>query len=62
MGTLKIVGIALLVVGGIVLILSLVADLAGIGGSPTFGYRQIIGTIAGVIAVVAGAVLLLRKK
>jgi hypothetical protein len=61
MGGKKIAGIALLVVGILVLILSLIADLVGIGGSPVFGYKQIVGSVAGVVAIVVGLFLALRK-
>ncbi len=61
MGGKKIAGIALLVVGLLVLILSLIADLVGIGGSPVFGYKQIIGSVAGVAAIAVGLFLALRK-
>jgi hypothetical protein len=61
MGGKKIAGIALLVVGILVLILSLMADLVGIGRWPVFGYKQIIGSVAGVIAIVVGLFLALRK-
>jgi len=58
----KIAGIVLLVIGAIILVLSLTADLVGIGVNPAvFGYRQIIGTIVGVIVIVAGLILVLRK-
>ena len=58
----KIAGIVLFVIGAIILVLSLTADLIGIGVNPVvFGYRQIIGTIVGVIVVVAGLILILRK-
>ena len=60
MGGKKTVGIVLLVVGIVVLVLSLAADPIGIGGSPRFGYQQIIGTIAGVIVAVVGLFLTLR--
>ena len=56
----KTVGIVLLVVGIAVLVLSLAADLIGIGGNPVFGTIQIIGAIAGAIAAVVG--LVLRRK
>lgn len=61
MGGRKIAGIVLLVLGIVILILSLIADLVGIGVSPMFGYRQIIGTVAGVIVAAVGLVLALRK-
>jgi hypothetical protein len=61
MGGKKTTGIVLLVVGIIVLLLSLVADPIGIGGSPGFGYYQIGGTIVGAIVTVVGLVLTLKK-
>ena len=57
----KIVGIILLVVGIIVLLLSLFADVIGIGTSPRFGYRHIVGIIAGAIFSAAGLFLILKK-
>jgi hypothetical protein len=56
----KKLGIVLLVLGIVVLILSLAADLIGIGVVPAFGYKQIAGVILGVVAGVAG-LLFLRK-
>lgn len=61
MNTKKIVGIVLLVVGIVVLLLSLTADVIGIGQHIGFGYWQILGTIAGAILAVVGLVLMLRK-
>jgi hypothetical protein len=57
----KNLGIALLVVGIVVLLLSLAADMIGIGGAPGFGYKQILGAVAGVVAAVVGFVLYSRK-
>lgn len=57
MGSKRIAGIILLVAGVIVVILSLAADTIGIGGMPSFGPYQIAGTVAGVVAVVLGAIL-----
>ena len=58
----KIAGIVLFVTGAIILVLSLIADLIGIGVNPiVFVYRQIIGTIVGVIVIVAGLILILRE-
>lgn len=61
MSTKKIVSIVLLVVGVIVLLLSLTADVLGIGVHVGFGYQQILGTIVGAILAVVGLVLILRK-
>jgi hypothetical protein len=57
----KTAGIALLVIGIIVLVLSLFADTLGLGGSNSvFGPYQIAGIIIGAIVVVVGLVLTLR--
>jgi hypothetical protein len=61
MGGKKLLGIVLLVVGIVVFVLSLAADPIGIGGSPRFGLYQIVGTVVGAIAAVAGVILTLRK-
>ena len=42
-------GVALLVMGVVLVLLSLSADLIGLGSSPGFGLRQWGGTILGVI-------------
>lgn len=57
----KKIGIALLVAGVVLLLLSLAADAIGIGGIPGYGYKQIAGIIVGVIAAVIGFVLYSRK-
>ena len=61
MGNKKTIGIALLVVGVVLIIGSLAADAIGIGGAAGFGYKQIIGAVVGVIAAVVGFVLYSRK-
>jgi uncharacterized protein YqgC (DUF456 family) len=53
------IGLALLIGGIIVLIISVAAD--AIGGSPGFGYKQMAGTVAGAIAAIIGAILMWRK-
>ncbi len=61
MGSRKTVGIVLLVVGIVVLLLALLADPIGLGGSsPVFGPYQIAGTIAGAIVAVGGFALAFR--
>ena len=57
----KKIGIMLLVVGVVILVLSLVADIIGLGGVPGFGYKQILGTIVGAIVTIAGLVLTTKK-
>lgn len=54
--------LAILAVGILVLLISLGADVIGIGGSPgIFGYKQVAGTLAGIILALIGAFLYLRS-
>jgi hypothetical protein len=57
----KTVGIMLLVVGVVILVLSLVADIIGLGSAPGFGPNQILGTVVGAIVTIAGLVLTIKK-
>ncbi len=57
----KTTGIVLLVVGIIVLLISLLADVLGVGTWSGFGYYQIGGAVAGAIVAVVGLVLTLKK-
>ena len=57
----KTIGIALLVVGVVIIIGSFAADSIGIGSAPGFGYKQIIAAVVGVIAAVVGLVIYARK-
>ena len=61
MGARKIIGIILIVVGVLALAVFLLADVIGYG-SPGFGIRQIIGTVAGGVAAIVGLVLLAIRK
>jgi hypothetical protein len=53
----KTLGLILIVVGIVVLLLSLFADLIGIGGYPGIGYKQVVGIIFGVVIIVIGSIL-----
>lgn len=55
----KTIGIVLLVAGAVLLIGSLTAD--AFGGVAGFGYKQIVGAVAGVIVAVVGYVLYSKK-
>lgn len=57
----KQLGIVLLVIGVIILLLSLLANFIGVGSAPGFGYKQITGTVVGVIVAIVGYVLFSRK-
>jgi len=52
----KTIGTVLLVAGVILLIVSLGADVIGLGGGGRFGSQQILGAVAGVILLVTGFV------
>jgi len=54
-------GFVLLGAGAVILLLSLTADLFGLGGAAGFGYKQMIGTLAGVIAIAVGYFLAFRN-
>lgn len=47
----------LLAAGVVLLLLSLLADVIGLGASSAFGYRQIAGMVVGIIGAIAGYVL-----
>jgi hypothetical protein len=47
----------LIVVGIIILLVSLLADVLGIGGYPGIGYKQIIGAIVGAVISIIGFIL-----
>ena len=53
--------LVILVVGIVVLLLSLGADVIGIGGAARFGYKQVAGVLAGIILALVGAFLYLRS-
>ena len=50
----KTISTLLLVAGIILLILSLGADMVGLGATPIFGYKQILGSVVGAVVVIAG--------
>ena len=47
----------LIVVGIIILLVSLLADVLGIGGYPGIGYKQILGAIVGAVISIIGFIL-----
>ena len=54
-------GMTLFAVGVILLLGSLGADMIGVGVTPGFGLRQIIGSVAGVLVAIVGYVMYSRK-
>ena len=61
MGSKKTTGIVLFGAGAVILVLSLAADPIGIGGSPGFGWKQILGALAGAVLTVVGLALGYKK-
>ncbi len=58
MPRLRSVGVGLLVAGILILLVSALADVLGIGGSPNvLGYRQLSGIAVGAVLAIVGAVL-----
>ena len=50
----KTIGTVLLIAGVILLIVSLGADVIGLGGGGRFGSQQILGAVVGIILLAAG--------
>ena len=50
----KTIGRILLIVGALLLVVSLLADVVGLGRSPGFGLVQIVGSVAGLALAGAG--------
>ena len=57
----KTTGAALLVAGVVVLVVSAGADYIGMGAFPGFGYKQIIGTIVGIVMIAVGLTFLPKR-
>jgi hypothetical protein len=55
------IGIALIIVGLVVLLVSLTLDMIGLGGHVGFGRYQITGIVVGVLTAGAGFVLRARN-
>jgi predicted membrane protein len=55
-------GIAMIFIGVLLILASLLADVIGIGWHPeVFGWKQILGTAAGITLSLVGIFLLRRK-
>jgi hypothetical protein len=46
--------LVLIIIGMILVLLSLVADMLGVGAHAGFGWKQMTGTIVGVVLAVVG--------
>jgi len=60
MSTTRRIGLLLLVGGIALLLISLSADVIGLGASPEFGYKQIGGSLVGAVAAIIGGLLYRR--
>lgn len=61
MGGKKTTGVVLFGVGAVILILAIVADPIGFGGSPGFGWKQILGALVGAVLTVVGLAVGYKK-
>ena len=48
----------IVIIGGGLLVVSLLADVIGVGDDPGFGTQQMMGTIAGAVIAVLGLVVM----
>ncbi len=58
----KTASIVVLVLGVGLLVVSLSADVTGIGDDPEFGPKQIMGTVAGALITVVGLYLIFKRS
>ncbi len=58
----KIMNLILIITGGLLMILSLLADLIGIGSYPGINWAQILGTAVGLAVLVIGMIRTQRKS
>lgn len=52
----------MLVIGTGLGVLSLTADLIGVGGFPGFGWKQWVGTVVAALLVAVGTVRIVRRE
>ena len=57
----KTIGFLLIILGVVVLVVSLTADVTGLGTGNGICWKQILGTVAGVIVALDGVWLALSK-
>jgi hypothetical protein len=57
----KTLGYVLVVVGVVVLLVSIFADALGLGNGTSFGWKQIAGSVGGVVVAAAGVWMAMRK-
>ncbi len=58
----RIFAVAIAVLGAALLVLSLLADVAGIGGAPRFfGWKQVAGVVGGAALILVGFIFALPR-
>ena len=57
----KSLGYLLVVVGVVIAVVSLIADYVGIGSRPGLGWQQLLGTAIGIILLLVGIWMTMRK-
>lgn len=60
MSTTRLIGLLLLIGGIALLLISVSADMIGLGRDPGFGYQQMGGTLVGAVAAIIGGLLYRR--
>ena len=55
------IGFVLVFLGVVMLVISLAADILGLGNVPGFGWKQILGAAIGALIAVDGVWLAMRK-
>ena len=55
------IGILLIILGVVVLIVSLAADVIGIGNGTGLGWKQIVGAVVGFLIAIGGVWLVISK-
>jgi predicted phage tail protein len=51
-------GILFAVVGGALLVVSVLADPIGVGGTDEFGWKQVAGSVVGAVLLLGGVALM----
>ncbi len=56
-------GIALIALGVIVALISVFADVLGLGAQPgIIGWKQLLGAAAGVVSIIVGTLMMIRAR
>ena len=62
MQNVRTLGVILLAIGVMMLVLAVGADMIGLGQAHAFGFKQIAGTVAGVLVAAIGSFLALQRQ